>query len=301
MKQQSNRLKYQNGSSLVAVFWLIGVLGLAMLSVTRFVALDSKWIVGIKSAAIAENHAETGLAIASHPQIAPGDPLLTWTGDNESYVADISWEEALIPLNHILFGNRKGIAARLFENWGMDPQESASVVDAMLDWTDENDLTSLHGAEADQYAETGKEGFPYNRPFQTLEEVELVLGMDRVAALKPDWKEYFTLWSTGQIDINEANSEIIVAATGIEDFTRAEEFVQSRDGEDGIKGNEDDNRFATLAEAVNYFALSPIDGGSIVTVRGSTRRITSTGSLGNYIVKISETRRGRQLLWRMEY
>jgi general secretion pathway protein K len=303
MKEPVDSFRNQRGSSLVAVFWLIGVLGLSILAATRFVALDSKWIVGLKCTAQARCLAETGMAIASHPEITQFDPLLTWVSEDgeEKYRAELTWEEGLIPLNHVLFHGRKDVVRRLFEQWGMDPQESASVVDAMVDWTDENDLTSLHGAEAPDYNDAGREGFPFNRPFETLDEVEWVMGMTRVAALKPSWREYFTLWSSGQIDLNEAHEEIISAAVDMNDSTQLSNFVQLRTGPDGIKGTDDDHRFSSVGEALALFGASPKPDHPLLTVKGATKRIVSTGIFHSFEVKISETRRGKDLLWRMEY
>lgn len=303
MQTPVNRLQNQQGSSLVAVFWLIGVLGLSILAAAKFVALDAQWIKGLKSTSIARNHAATGLAIASHPAITPADPLLRWLNPAETggYTAEVSSEEALIPLNHVLFHGRKEVVRNLFILWGLSPDEASSVVDAMVDWTDENDLTSLHGAEAGDYSDRGQDGFPFNRPFQTLEEVEFVMGMREVKKLKPNWKEYFTLWSVGQIDLNEANEEIIAAALSSVDVGRISEFAIYRNGLDGIKGTLDDQRFTSVSDVLVFLGTTPRPDLPLLTVRGSTRRIVSTGFFNDYSVKISETRRGNDLLWRSEY
>lgn len=298
-----NRFSREQGSSLIAVFWLIGVLGLLILGATRFVVLDTKWVVGLKSSANARNLAESGIAIGSHPGISLADPLLTWSNADgtRNYRVEMTSEEGLVPLNHVLFHGRKAIVQRLFESWGVAPADAVSVVDAMVDWTDANDLNSLHGAEAGDYEALGRPGFPFNRPFRTLEEVEWVMGIEMIAAVEPGWKQYFTLWSSGQIDLNEANGDIIMAALSADDPRRVREFSRLRLGEDGLKGTEDDRRFASVSEVLKFFGTAPRPGFALYTTQGSTRRIVSTGKFLDHEITIAETRRGKDLLWRMEY
>jgi len=51
------------------------------------------------------------------------------------------------------------------------------IVDALLDWVDEDDLRRLNGAEADDYLAAGLNYVPSDAPFRTLSEMLLVLGM----------------------------------------------------------------------------------------------------------------------------
>lgn len=296
----NSRLK-QSGSTLVAVFWLIGALGLLVMGALRFVAVDSKWIVAARSQAEARNHAESGITMGSHPAISNGDPLLEWQDESgmAGYQVEMLSEEALIPLNHALFFGRKDIVKALFVNWGLNSDQAAAVVDAMVDWTDRDDLSSLNGAEASSYTSIGRSGFPLNRPFSTLEEVEWVMGMEAVTQVKPDWKRYFTLWSSGQINLNEAEAEIIAAIVGNQ--PRIEQFVDARLGADGIKGTEDDRRFPTVADALGFFGTQPNPNTRLLSVQGNTRRILSTGWFHDHRLTIAETRRDSQLLWRIEY
>lgn len=69
------------------------------------------------------------------------------------------------------------LLASVFEAAGRSPEEAAALGDAIADWRDSDDLTRLNGAEARDYARAGRAG-PANRPFERLEEVAGVLGMD---------------------------------------------------------------------------------------------------------------------------
>ena len=55
--------------------------------------------------------------------------------------------------------------------------KSGEMVDALLDWVDEDDLRRLNGAEADDYLAAGLNYVPSDAPFRTLSEMLLVLGM----------------------------------------------------------------------------------------------------------------------------
>lgn len=303
MKNRLNKEKQISGASLVVVLWLIGLLGFLILGLAKFVSLDSQWAIAVRKEAIARDRAESGLAIASHPQVKEDDPLLVFANESgtSGFEVQITWEEGLVPLNNILISGRKDILKRLFESWGQHPDAAAALVDALTDWVDQDDLVSLNGAESDSYAQQGVAGFPLNRPFESFGEVEWVLGMGEIANLKPDWREYFTFWSNGQIDLNEANAEVVYAAMGGIDPVRAFEFVQQRNGQDGIPRTPDDRRFDSVASVRSFLgAASEADNG-ILAVRSTTKRIYSVGYFQNMRVEIAETRRSDLLLWRMEY
>ncbi|MEM7014572.1 MAG: hypothetical protein AAF585_24185 [Verrucomicrobiota bacterium] len=294
-------LSRERASSLVAVFWLIAVLGLVVFGATRFVSVDAKWITSLRTQAQARSLAETGIAFASHPDIEPGDPLLTRMslGGDVGYRVEVSTEEGLIPINDVLLGGQKPMLSRLFQSWGLDPSSSAALIDAMVDWVDEDDLISLNGAEADAYAAAGLAGFPANKPFESLDEIAQVREMARLIALRPDWQSAFTIWSDGTLDLNEANPEIAAAVLGVP-LERAQAIHGRRIGEDGLKNTADDLPFRSVTEALAAYGLpASVDRG--FTVAGSTRRIISRGTFHGTEVTLVETRRAEGLLWRREF
>lgn len=300
MNLRHNHPRRSAGASLVAVLWLVGVLGLSLLGVAKFVALDSRWASTLRKTSEARTMAENGVALASHPGIERGDPLLSHhdKATEAGYEVRVTWEEGLVPINQILHSGQKDLLNRLFTAWGLEPDSAAALVDALSDWVDEDDLVSLNGAESDAYAHAGREGFPLNRPFESLDEIEWVMGMEEMARLKPDWKSFLTIWSNGQIDLNEADADVVYAALGLNDPVRAREFVRQRLGEDGIYGTPDDSTFQSLESVFQFFGLTPSSANRLLAVRGTTKRILSTGSYQGATVQISETRRANLLLWR---
>jgi hypothetical protein len=218
MSPQHLKTYRQSGASLVAVLWLIGFLGLAILGAAKFVTLDTSWATKVKKRAEAKNLAETGLALGTHPRVKSGDPLLrSFDPETETgYEVRITSEEGLIPLNQVLLSGRKDCLKRLFEIWGQDPDEAASLVDAMRDWIDADGLASLNGAESPAYDAAGRSGFPFNRPFASLGEVDLVIGCGGLVSM--------ALERAAQLGV-----EVVAASTTDEAALEATSRVRSSD------------------------------------------------------------------------
>ena len=65
----------------------------------------------------------------------------------------------------------------LFRAAGVAAGEADKIADRILDWRDPDDLRRLNGAEASDYEHAGLPNHPRNAPFQTVEELKLVLGV----------------------------------------------------------------------------------------------------------------------------
>src|SRR5581483_173179 len=60
---------------------------------------------------------------------------------------------------------------------GVDDDAAAHIVDAMLDWRDADDIKRPNGAEAADYEAAGLKYKPSNAPFETVAELQRVMGM----------------------------------------------------------------------------------------------------------------------------
>ena len=100
--------------------------------------------------------------------------------------------------------------------------------------------------EKDFYTGLGHLDFPFNRPFQDLGDLLLVRGADELDHRKPNWRDYFTLYGNGTIDLHLASEEVL---TALFDVTPAEvgRFLRTRLGPDARPETEDDPHFLTLA------------------------------------------------------
>ncbi|MFD2159057.1 general secretion pathway protein GspK [Rubritalea tangerina] len=244
--------------------------------------------------------AHTGLSYGLHPGIERDDPILQGPPAeyDEGYAVVIEPEAARLNINAVLSSQDKGALTNLFKIWGLEDREVDQLVDALTDWVDGDELISLNGAEAEYYRELGYLDRPYNRPFRDLDELQLVRGFYLVEELKPDWREFFTLWSQGPLDIHEAHPELLAAAAEVE-VSIAAEFRAFVAGDDGMMGTEDDIRFESVGEALDDMASPPGYRDTIAqrfTLNGSILRIESVGYSGSfqYLIRAISGAKGGQ-------
>jgi type II secretory pathway component PulK len=286
-----------SGTALVAVIWLIAILGLAALVTTRVVSFDMQ----VASAKIhgfrAKQLAEMGIAVGSNPAVKRTDPLLN-RGDDETgegFKVKILSEGARFNLNAILLRDDKALLRSMFTDWGLDLDAAQSISDAMSDWIDPDDELALNGAEKEWYEKEGRTNQPFNRPFYSLDEVRLVRGMDQVEAVKPDWRNWFTIWSSGGLDANEASAELIAAAAEVTVDT-ADQVVEQVRGPDGIRDTEDDAPFKSVNEVLTLLGVDTKVRPDILqrfSVNDTTVRVESIGSAEGAKRKIIVTLRNR--------
>jgi general secretion pathway protein K len=65
----------------------------------------------------------------------------------------------------------------LFQSTGMTPLAAEGFVDKVLDWRDSNPFKRVYGAKANEYRAAGYDYGPRNGPFQSVDELKLVLDM----------------------------------------------------------------------------------------------------------------------------
>jgi general secretion pathway protein K len=69
--------------------------------------------------------------------------------------------------------------AKLFQSVGVDPMAAEALVDKVLDWRDGSPFKRVDGAKADEYRAAGYDYPPRNGPFQSVDELTLVMGVTR--------------------------------------------------------------------------------------------------------------------------
>jgi general secretion pathway protein K len=287
----------ENGSALVAVLWLIAILALAAVAAIRVVSFDVDLATSQIHGFRARQLAEMGIAVASNPAVKRTDPLLRQISEEEGegFEARIISEGEKFNINAIVLRQDEGLLKSMFIDWGLDLDEAQAVVDALIDWVDANDEVGLNGAESEWYTEQGRLNQPFNRPFYHLDEVRLVRGMDYIEAIRPDWRNWFTIWSAGALDLNEASSELIAAAAEVtvEEAAIIPETVR---GTDGLRDTEDDAPFQSVEQAL---ALLGVDGtlrpevSARMTVNDTTTRLESIGTVAGARRKITVIVRNR--------
>jgi general secretion pathway protein K len=288
---QSHRQASASGSVLLAVLCLIAVLSFIIITTAVMSNQHGEMQLARMSMLRARQLAETGIAVAVHPVIKAGDPLLRKKlSEIEAYETRMTTEERKLNLNTLLTDERLPILERVFVSWGMSLGDAQDIAATWMDWKDSDDTKRRPGsAEKFDYENLGRPGLPYNRPFSSLDEVELVARMDEVRALRPDWRSWFTLRGNGQLDVNTAPAEILAAATGAS-LENAMLLVSTRNGFDGLPQTEDDMLFKSLDAALSLLGIAGASGASLLpllTLQGPTRNIESIGKAGDALCGIA--------------
>lgn len=294
----------QRGSALIAVFWMIFALGMVLFAATKSLHADTEYTRMMRGRIFAKRFAETGIELARHPAMQQDDPLLHFSSDNGGgFDVTLKTEEARLNINFLLQSGDKILLRRLFTRWGFKPDFATALGDALKDWVDADDNASLNGAEKREYQKAGFDGMPFNRPFKEVEEMLNVRGMDIVNAERPDWREWFTVYGDGRIDINDTSAEII-SLLGDVPMERVQPVLTFRNGRDGAHRTRDDMRLSSVPQVAQMLGVFNRQTVAQLTqwiqFTGPIRRIESVGYLGPLKRKLILITQGGQAVWRGE-
>lgn len=172
----------QRGIAFVVVLWVLALLAILLGSfalLARTEHLQSRHLFDSTRALYA---AEAGLSRAVYELMQP-DPNQRWLPDGRDYRVEFDGAELEIRITDesgkidINAADQQTLV-RLFEARGLDPLDAAALADAVLDWRDPDDLVMPNGAEDDDYEAAG---YPYgakDAPFDSVSEVQQVMGMN---------------------------------------------------------------------------------------------------------------------------
>jgi general secretion pathway protein K len=108
----------------------------------------------------------------------------------------------------------------------VEEEQQTRLVSAILDWRDADDLVQIDGAEKEEYQNAGLSYQPRNKPFQTIEELQLVLGMNE-SVFK--WIEPLVTVYSGQQQVNlqQAAKEVLQVIPGL-DADLVDSYIAAR-------------------------------------------------------------------------
>jgi len=200
------------GFALVLVLWVLSLLMIMAASFSLTMRRETGVIVGITSGAQALAASESGIAIAEMMLMNP-DPSKRWHTDGNIYQVPyldvrvrLQSEGGKIDLNAANQQQLQQLMAQL----PIEQERQTALVSAIIDWRDPDDLVNIEGAEKAEYKAAGKRYRPSNKPFQSLEELQMVLGMDEsiLQRLEP----LITVYSgQPQVDLTQASREVMLA------------------------------------------------------------------------------------------
>ncbi|MFZ4594079.1 MAG: general secretion pathway protein GspK [Verrucomicrobiaceae bacterium] len=268
----------------MAVLWVIALLTMLVGTTTLLLREDVETASTRRQMFRARMLAEHGLAVAAHPDVKQDDEFLLrhQVAPGEGWIVEVEGEDGRLNPNILLQREDRDTLRRVMRAWGLKFDEGERVIDALMDWVDPDDFVrGVGGAESRFY---GVRGVPFNRPFRSVDDMAQVRYMNEVERIFPGWRQWFSTYSTGVVDVNEAPAEVLSALTGA-DPTIAQQFVARRTGRDGIPHTKDDLPFQDLQTALRVLgvtATNPQALAGILGVQSSITRIKSTGVTGDF-------------------
>ena len=266
----------------------------ALLEVIRNTERVSAKSAKVEAMALAQRGGAIGVAVESDNNIYRDDPLMSFKSDkfNEGYEVTVSSEATKLHINSVLGTSRKdkSLILTLFEGWGVEFDVANSVTDALVDWIDSDKTEELNGAEEEYYIEQGSVDRPYNRNFEKVEDMRMVKDFGLIEAVKPNWRDYFTVYGDTKLDIHEVDKELLALASELDKST-VESFITRVRGEDGKLGTEDDEGFSTLSDALDTLGVTTDpDARKLVSdrfkLRSTVKRIVSKGYVNKTVFEI---------------
>ena len=173
----------QRGIALVIVLWITVLLATIALGMGQDSRTESMLVRNQLALAKARALADGAIERAMYEHLRPPFPEKTWfpngavhgwEEDGAKLAVSIAYESGRIDMN---FAREPLLKGLLMSAAGLKLEDADRVVDAIMDWRDPDDLKRVHGAEASDYKAAGRNYLPANANFETIEEVQRVLGV----------------------------------------------------------------------------------------------------------------------------
>lgn len=207
------------GFALVLVLWVLSLLTIMAGSFALSMRREAGIVAGSSSNAQAEAVAESGLAVAELMLMNP-DQRQRWRTDASIY--QIDYPESKVRVQLLSETGKVDINSAdqtllqgLMTHAPVKEELQTKLVNAILDWRDADDLVRLDGAEKEEYKDAGLSYQPRNKPFQAVEELQLVLGMNEQVF---NWLESLVTVHSGQpaVDLTQAAKDVLRVLPGVD-------------------------------------------------------------------------------------
>lgn len=276
--------RLQGGVALILVLWVITLL--AVIAGNFAFSMRSEALISHNQlrTAQARGLADAGVQRAWFELMKPPTELQRWQGDgflHELVLGDavvrvsILDESGKIDLNTASDALLKG----LFKSIGLSDEAGGALLDAILDWRDQDNLRRIHGAEEDDYRSAGKPYVPSNAPFETINELQQVQGMSHELYRK--LAPALTVYSR-QAGVNAAVAprEVLLAIPGV-NAGQVEQFLQQR--RDAVAAGQ---KAPPFAGAGAFLAMSA--GTAAFSVRSEARMADGVTFIRETVVRMGQ-------------
>lgn len=172
----------EQGVALVIVLWTVMLLTVIAGNFVFAMRTETSVVRNAVSAAQAEAMANGAVHRALYETFKPAMDASTWKADGRERQWDIGGakikvvmmdESGKIDINTSSDELLRGLLISV----GVDAAKAAQLLDAILDWRDEDSLPRPNGAESEAYQAAGLKYEPANAPFEAVEQLQQVLGM----------------------------------------------------------------------------------------------------------------------------
>jgi general secretion pathway protein K len=171
----------EGGWALVSVLCVVSMLALLAAATQELTITSSRAERTTEEAAAIDADFDAGLARAL---VGVGDqrPDARWridgipqhfAYDGAAMTITVQDEAGRIDLN----AADQSMISRLLQSAGLGLDAANALTDKILDWRSTSDLVRLHGASDEEYAAKGYPWHPRHGPFQSVDELKLVMGM----------------------------------------------------------------------------------------------------------------------------
>jgi general secretion pathway protein K len=223
--------RHQSGVALVLVLWVITLLSVIAGNFAFSMRGEAIIARNLVSSAQAQALADAGVQKAWFELSKPSTDLQRWQANGVAHPFTLAGADLTVTLQDEsgkidLNTASDSLLQGLFKSVGLSDESSVALVDAVLDWRDADKLKRLHGAEEDDYRSAGKSYTPTNNPFETVDELQLVLGMS--PELYRKLAPALTIYSR-QAGVNTAVAQraVLLAIPGV-NRTMVEQYLAQR-------------------------------------------------------------------------
>jgi general secretion pathway protein K len=191
---------------------------------------------------------------------------------------------------------------------GVDANDISVVSDSIQDWIEPGDLPRVAGAKSDYYQGLNPPYHCKEAPIDDLSELLLVRGITpemywggsapnlsggafhnklgfgsapgQPVSYAFGLTNVFTAISTGRININTADKNVLQVILGDQSGEIADNLIKLRAGPDGVDGTADDTPFPNAAGAIQAAGGNPGLAGNFVTTRSNAFEVHVTARIG---------------------
>lgn len=203
----------QRGVALVLVLWLLVLLMALVAAFARSARIEALEAHQLRSAVVARQAARAGIEYAVL-RMQYQDVDRRWVPDGRVYPFDFAGakmqirivdESGKVDLN----GASPELLRRLLVALDVHDPQAQAIAAAIVDYRDPDDLLTPGGAEAADYRSAGLPYGPKNKPYETVSELQRVLGID--ADVYAKMRPYVTVYASGDPSPTFAQAPVLQA------------------------------------------------------------------------------------------